>query len=87
MITPVPSTDKRSGSDAYSKRPILTPGTRWSASATERSGSAPISSRRDGIDESISVAFDILGGLQRGAETRYDDLTFGFLGAGRFGRS
>ena len=44
MITPDPSTENRSGSFACSKRLMFTPGTRCSASATERSGSAPISS-------------------------------------------
>ena len=42
--TPDPSTEKRSGSSRWAKREMLTPGTRCSASATERSASAPISS-------------------------------------------
>ena len=44
MMTPVPSTEKRSGSVVFSNRPMVMPGMRCSVSATERSGSAPISS-------------------------------------------
>ena len=43
MATPDPSTEKWSGSFEPAKRLISTPGTRCSASVTERSGRAPMS--------------------------------------------
>ena len=44
MMTPAPSTENRSGSEAFWNLPMLTPGIRCSASATERSARAPMSS-------------------------------------------
>ena len=43
MVTPEPSAEKWSGSLVPAKRLIATPGTRCSASVTERSGRAPMS--------------------------------------------
>jgi hypothetical protein len=43
MVTPEPSTEKWSGSLGPAKRLMATPGTRCSASVTDRSGRAPMS--------------------------------------------
>ena len=71
--TPLPSMEKWSGSLPAAKRLIDTPGTRCNASVTERSGSAPMSSARDGIDEDVRVLLDFLRSLETAAQSRDDD--------------
>ena len=71
MMTPVPSTEKRSGSDAFSKRPILTPG-------TQRFGHRAVGKRADvfggnRIHHGIGIALDVLCALERGAVAADDD--------------
>ena len=70
MTTPEPSTEKWSGSLLPAKRLIATPGTRCSASVTERSGSAPMSWRGDRVDDGVGVALDVLRVAQGSRECR-----------------
>ena len=55
MKMPPPSAERRAGSRASLVRCSVTPGTRWSASETERSGSAPMSCAV--IESTICSAF------------------------------
>ena len=64
--TPEPSTEKWSGSTPAAKRSIATPGTRCSASVTERSGRAPMSS--EVMESTKTSALCLIAWLERRLE-------------------